>query len=461
MTLVIVFFSVITLLVAIGVFWILIHGTNHSRGHMFGAGIAAVAVLLVSLGGGAGSSALLSKASIEQQLTFKEMWNGFELSANSESVACQIDGRCRHTFKCDPYTVTHHKTRTIKDSNGNTTTEHYTEKETKYKECPYSTEETSFWVDTTLNRISYGDNLMTGDQFRRGHNIPGGQKGAPEEWRVADSRIKAGNAQGITEVHNYKNFILASNDEIFKKNPGLVEQLKTDNLLPDIAVDTIYGFAHKFHAVGVDAPSSFGVDVANLNGAMALDEKFGDLRVVAIDSDRAGSPDDYTNALSAYWSSTEYFGKNALPKNAVVVVMGISSDDKTVEWARSFTGMPIGNEGFIQAVSSELKGVPFDDRLIGRPSIAKDNSVIKSNGLLEEIIWDSSNGFQRMSMSGDGIESAGFLYLGSSVTPTTGYIVGAVIVWIILLGSVTAGSLVLRESFLTLGHSIDRKISKG
>lgn len=460
MTLVAILFSVITLIAAIVVFWILIHGTDHSRPHILGSGIAAIAVLAIALGGGAGSSALLSKISIEQQLTFKEMWNGFELSAESKTITCRIDGSCRHTFKCDPYEVIHHKSRTVTDANGKTTTEYYTETETKYKQCPYSKEETSFWVNTTLNKISYGDNLMTGDQFRWGHKIPGGQQTAPAEWTAADNRIKEGKSQGISEVRSYKNFILASNDEIFKKNPGLVEQLKTDNLLPNITTEAQLGFANKFHAVEVDAPESFSVDVANLNGAMAIDKKFGDLRVVAIDSDRAGSPDDYTNALSAYWSSTDYFGKNALPKNAVVIVMGVSSDDKTVEWGRAFTGMPIGNEGFIQAVSSKLKDVPFDENLIGRPAFSKDMSFVSTNGLIEELLWDSSNGFQRVSMSGDGIEAAGFMYLGSSISPTTGYIVGAAIAWTLLLAGSIAGALIFRNPILNFGYAIESKISR-
>lgn len=460
MTLLIVFFSVVTLIAAIGVFWFLIRGSHHSHSHLFAAGIAAIAILVVSLGGGAGSSALLSKASIENQLTFKEMWNGFELSAESKTVTCHVDGSCRHTYKCDPYTVTHHKTRTVKDSDGNSKTEHYTEKETKYKKCPYSKEETSFWVTTTLDNISYGDHLMTGEPYRWSKGIPDGKKTVPEAWLAAKDRINSGKPQGITEVHKYKNFILASNDEMFKKNPELIEDLMKDDLLPPLASETQRGFANKFHAVEVDAPDSFGIDVANLNGAMAMDKKFGDLRVVAIDSDRAGSPDDYTNALSAYWSSTDHFGKNALPKNAVVVVMGVSSDDKTVEWARSFTGMPMGNEGFIQAVSSNLKDVPFDSSLLGRPHIAKDKAVIESDGVLEEILWDSANGFQRVSMSGDGIESAGFLYLGSSIAPTTGYIVWAGIIWTLMLGGSIALALVFRDRLFDLGETIDFKISR-
>lgn len=454
MTLLTVFFSVVTLIAAIAVFWILIRGSHHSRSHIFGAGIASLAILAISLGGGAGSSALLSKISIESQLTFKEMWNGFELAAESKTVTCVIDGSCHHTYKCDPYTVTVHKTRTVKDSNGNNQTEHYTEQETKYKSCPYSKEETSFWVTTTLDDVSYGDRLMTGEPYRWGKRIPGGQAQVPVEWISAKDRINAGKPHGITEVHKYKNFILASNDEIFKKNPELIEDLMRDNLLPGLASTTQMGFTNKFHAVEVNAPDSFSVDVANLNGAMAMDKKFGDLRVVAIDSDRAGSPDDYTNALSAYWSSVEHFGKNALPKNAVVVVMGVSSDDKTVEWARSFTGMPMGNEGFMQAVSSQIKDVPFDSDLLGRPHITKDQSVVKSGGVLEEVLWNSANGFQRVSMSGDGIESAGFLYLGSSVTPTTGYIVTAGILWAILLGGSITLSLILRDRLFDLGDSI-------
>ena len=148
------------------------------------------------------------------QETFNEFWNGSELSTEAESRVCQRDGICVNTFQCDPYTV--YETEYYTDSEGKRQSRQVAV--TKYHDCPYSTEETTYLISTTLGAFSAGSNLMTGEPFRWGHNIPGGQVTTPPQlWLDAKARIENGAPGGVTKVNQYKNYILAADYTLFKE----------------------------------------------------------------------------------------------------------------------------------------------------------------------------------------------------------------------------------------------------
>ena len=72
----------------------------------------------------------------------------------------------------------------------------------------------------------------------------------------------------------------------------------------------------------------------------------GDLHLVIVDAKKISDPDNYSNALVAYWLSPK-FGKDALSKNGIVVVLG-TSDGKTVDYtyaagADLLTGQTVGH----------------------------------------------------------------------------------------------------------------------
>jgi hypothetical protein len=85
-------------------------------------------------------------------------------------------------------------------------------------------------------------------------------------------------------------------------------------------------------------------DMMRLNATLGMTLQ-GDMDLVAVDASKVQAlglaPEDYLNAVKA--DSQAAHGKNALPKNAILVVLGIDPTGTQVAWARSTTGMPIGN----------------------------------------------------------------------------------------------------------------------
>lgn len=100
---------------------------------------------------------------------------------------------------------------------------------TKWHDCPYSTQETSYYVSTTIgDTFTMGANLMTGNPFRSyERKNPGGQvTQPPAEWSAAKSRIESGSPGPVTAVKSYANYILASQNTLFKRYEG-VETLRS------------------------------------------------------------------------------------------------------------------------------------------------------------------------------------------------------------------------------------------
>src|SRR5205814_1305597 len=88
-------------------------------------------------------------------VSFNEYWNGWEIAAIREDIPCTRDGPCAHEYDCDPYIVM------VPYSCG-------TEKnpstcyrpETRYHDCPYVSNEFSYYVKTTL-----GDYTISTSRF--------------------------------------------------------------------------------------------------------------------------------------------------------------------------------------------------------------------------------------------------------------------------------------------------------
>lgn len=386
--------------------------------------------------------------------TYNEYWNGFEVAATTQVQQCERDGWCAHEYQCDPYTVT--RVETYTDGDGKTQTR--VVNETKYHDCPYSTEETTYVVDTTLGGFTVASNLMTGEEYRWGTGIPGGRVTTPPQlWSDAKNRVDGGKPGPVTKVNEYKNYILASDSSILKRYSNAIEDYKSQNLLPvpSSGVYDIYQ-ANKAYFVGslpeIDAPT-YTKDVANLTAALGA-ELQGDLHVVFVNADEVGDPTNYGNSLISYWQSEE-LGRNAIAKNTMVVVIAvedykapkpvatstptpaptdgaatpveavnpltnIKDGTPVVAWAKAYTGMPLGNEMLIQDIESRMKGKIVDANLIGHPNYA--GGVIQhSDGALENILF-GNNAFERISM--DDLDAddngSGFSYLSEEWQPDAG-----------------------------------------
>lgn len=346
--------------------------------------------------------------------TFYEYWNGSEVSTSATAVACERDGRCQHNYDCDPYTVVTMETYT--DEKGNTQSRPVTK--TEYHSCPYSTEETTYKINTTIGPFTAGDSLMTGGEFRGHKNIPGGRQTAPVTWLDAKNRIDSGNPSGVTARKTYKNFILSADVTLLKNYSDKVEDLEKEGLLPTPVsqVHAIYQ-ANKAYSVGdtkVDM-GSMNRQLTQLN-AFAGSELRADTHVVFVDASRAGDRTDYTNALKAHWSS-EKVGKNAIAKNTLTLVVGVTQKDNkpTVDWATGFTGMPEGNEGLLQEFSN-LKNSTIDENFIGSPKFNPSSKTYELSGGELETMISGTHKFSRVSMSAsdEDDKGSGFSYLSES-----------------------------------------------
>lgn len=399
-----------------------------------------------------------SEITKDQATTFNEYWNGYETEAVRVDTACTIDGACAHTYDCDPYPVTVTKYRTVSDGKGGTTSQPYQDVEIHYHSCPYSQQETTFTVKSTVDNYTIASNVMTGGPYRTGSGIPGGQvTSEPAAWAEARNRIAAGKPGPVTAVKPYKNYILASQETLFKAYADNIEDLKGKGLLPAPSKG-VYGLYHATKAYmvsGANVPlfNDYKTDVEYLDGAVGKD-LHGDLHVVFVPENIESGKDDYLNTLTAYWQSKEH-GKDAISKNAIIVVIGVATDGKTVAWAKATTGMPMGNEAMLTQIGSDLKGKPMDANLIGRPSMnPSDKKLIPSSGALEKILW-GEHAFSRVSMSGGNDNGSGFKYLRDEMQPS-----GWDIFVMALVNTIVGGLMITGFIFLIINDVLPSKFAR-
>lgn len=394
-----------------------------------------------------------SEISKTQASTFNEYWNGYETAAMKSVRECDYNGSCHHTYSCDPYTVPVTST----DSKGKVTVTY----ETRWNSCPVSTQETSYYIHSTIdkkNPFVVASNLMTGPEYRAHERmIPGGRQGDPALWTEAKERIDSGKPGPVTVVKDYQNYILASQGDLFDNYSDRIEDLKEDNLLPapSSGVHSLYQ-ANKAYKVGNANVPLFGdyiTDVSYLNGAIG-NELYGDLHVVFAPEDIEGGKDDYANAVLAYWQAEE-LKRNAISKNSIIVVIGASKDGQKVSWAKAMTGMPIGNEGLLVQIASDLKDKPLDKNLLGRPSFdITSKSIRHSEGVLENMLW-GVNKFDRVSMTAndDDDKGAGFSYLRDQLKPS-----GWEMFWISFVNILVAGLLMFGALLLISADVLPSKV---
>lgn len=376
--------------------------------------------------------AIGSNIAIRDATTFHEYWNGYETAAKTKIVDCRRDGSCVHEYNCDPYQETYYVT--VTDSKGNSHSE--PRQRTAYHDCPYSTQETTYYVESTLDSYTIASNYMTGNDWRAGHPIPGGRQEAPAQWTAARERVESGKPGPVTAVKNYANYILASSETLFSKYEGAIEQYKADGMLttPSKGIYDNYNADKAYFVGGVKNldQADLKKQVAYLNGASGV-ELQGDVHVVFAPATTAGDPTDYSNALLAYWQSKE-LGRDAISKNSIIVVVGVdklknadTGDSYTgAKWVKAFTGMPLGNEYMLTQVESELKNAPIDASFIGTPNYTvSTGKITHSDGKLESILWGDHK-FERVSMTAgdDNDKGAGFEFLKDQLKPSAGAIVG-------------------------------------
>lgn len=384
---------------------------------------------------------------ISNNVTFNQYLNGYEQRTLWQKITCERDGSCEYDYDCDPYEVpVTYECNCYSDKNG----EHCstcTRMETRYHHCPYVTEEWTFVIQTSLDEYTIAAHVFPDhpDQHRWRSYEPVPQYiinqagvGIPSFWASADTRIRAHRPGPVTKRGSYPNYILASDLTILKQYSNAIEELKKQNLLPNISIDVHdYYMANKVHFVGVRPEQNGTTEAQWQTTVMYFNEElgpklYGDLHLVLVgDPKIVDRPDEYSQALKAYWQNRKVWNDNALMKNAIVVIVG-TRDGKTISWVRATTGMPLGNESMIEYLDSINHGPLTPEFLLGNlpeqfhPDISKGPHIgLDTTGAIKRIVFglDSSDTkFRRVSMSGksaNGGIGAGYLYLKNELRPTS------------------------------------------
>ncbi len=402
------------------------------------------------------------------RVTYHEYWNGWEMGATKEDIPCDRDGRCAHTYSCDPYIVQVPYQVCSGTGKNRTCTTQY-RPETRYHQCPYTTHEYSYRVQTTLGDYDIALNRFPDNpqqnHWRSSENIPSWLidqvgTGDPIFWTQAYQRVTSGKPGPVTKRKDYDNYILAADQQILKSFSDKVEYFKNAGLLPQLQTGVYnYYYADKVYFVGGQPPNPAEWQLRNsyLEGGFGT-ELQGDLHlVIALDPRIIEDPDGYIIALKAYWQNPQLYNPSidehdAISKNSVIVLLG-SKDGKTVDLARVLTGMPIGNEYLSNAARDTLVKMNLHIALTAESIVGNisgeyyqkqypDGSVktkVKTvhnapTGIVENLLWglqDPNTKFVRVSMSGDESDP-GFKFLASQIQPSTGQMVAIGVVTFIV-----------------------------
>lgn len=372
---------------------------------------------------------LTEKIIIDNKTRYYEYFNGYETAALQQAIACERDGDCDYTYSCDPYIVMVPYTTT--DSEGNSHTS--MRAETRYHSCPYLKTEYKYTVQTTLGDYPTSDRFSdkNRERWRNDEEIPNSiPQGPPEVWLQVKARLDADKPGGVTRLHAYKNFLLASDKTILDAYSADIQTYKDKKLLPPHTTNfdnPIYGMylADKFQALKVPADTkAWNESLARMNGYLGK-ELEGDVHLAAVPADGVGNMDRYAQSLFAYWKSDD-FKKYALPKNSIGVVVGVK--DSKIEWARATGGLPVGNEGLFIDIRNNLRDVPFTpDAVIGFKG--------KAEGVLTKTLWGEHK-FKRPCMECIEEKVDGYQYLKSDI-----YITGWQRFWIIFIATILSASM--------------------
>jgi len=384
------------------------------------------------------------KVAFQNSVTYNEFWSGYEVEAQWLKIKTSRDGAGRHKWDCDPYTVWVVDRPAYQDDQGNWHAEegHY---ETRYHRCPYTTEEWTFVVKTTIGDYYIAENWLPTDPEQYRYRSPEGNskrapshidRGVPQFWLRVKDRIDANQPGPVTARKSYDNYILASDRTILKKYSADIDRYKQSGLFPkpNATVHDIY-YADRVYFIGVQPPGDWQAYANNFDAALGM-ELQGDLHLIIVDANKISDPENYSGALFAYWQSPE-FGRDAISKNSIMVILATEDGGKTVKWARAATGMPRGNERLLIAILDGMPGTPLDPQsVLGAPrgELVTDSTgktvvrVIHSTGKLDQLIWGPDK-FERVRMKD-------YSYLIHEIEPTTGQ--KAWIVFFIALGGCVA-----------------------
>jgi hypothetical protein len=288
---------------------------------------------------------------------------------------------CEHRFPCDSYQESHVHTDT--DRKGRTTTTiTYT---TEWESCPVATKEFTYTVaDSVGNKFTiaadwFDANPVQYRSERDGETDSFGsvKRGIPPAWAAMRDAIDAGDSPPTLSDNVYENILIGSDSDEYGKRKDDINTLKSHSLLPPITANLSEDelgihdrwLADKMTFAGMPVPANNGtwqdrLMRANSGVGMTL---HGDIHIAAIKASAlpAGmDPEAYIQAWKAY--TQHDFGKMGLPKNAIIIALGIDDSGTRIQWGRAETGMPGGNYPMLDLLGIRLHDASFDpDTVLG------------------------------------------------------------------------------------------------
>lgn len=427
----------------------------------------------------------------DQKLRYYEMYNGVEVAAIVEPTECYAghagesygagQSNCSYTYVSGSYSweEEYPSTTCTSDSKGSTSCTttmvccHYYSANIY---SPYATTEYTYSVTNSFGQIyTYQGAYLEKNPKPYGNQpIPGNiPRGAPTDWIEAKQHIDNRDPRSVTDVFEYDNYILASQDEKLAPFSQDVEKYRRQNLLPDHTVNIlenpIYGDsrkqARKLSFVHVKVPDEQAWQESLMRFNAALGSKLqGDLHVVIIDSSLVDNPNSYLKALRAYWLGG-HFGKHALSKNGIILVIGTSGGK--IDWAKADTGMPYGNNMMLRTMEGNLEatGNLTPDAIFGTPRTtltpaanegekAKVTVVLSTpRSALEDAMFGEATKFKRPCMVCEDEEDTGqvgYQDLIAQIEPSTSQRVWMVV--IVCVFGLIAWGIVAFTSILERGH---------
>lgn len=382
------------------------------------------------------------KVSIQNQVTYNENWNGWELKAEVVRRPTSEDGFMRH-YWIETRVETYWEDEEYTDSDGKKRTRRVQKKRNVDHKIPYTTEEWDFVVHTTIGDVTIATGFLPENpnkyRYRWLVNVPESRFASTTGYHPYYLTVKERldrNAPGpVTLRMTYDNYILASQTTILQRFNESIEKYKKAGLLPKIqsTVTGYYDADRVYFVGGASGTGNWQNASRRFNSALGHTLQ-GDLHLVIVPADKVLDRDNYGGALVAYWQSDE-FGKDALSKNGIVVVLG--ARDGQVIWAFAATGMPMGNEHLLLEIRNSLQGVALDaEVLLGNASATINGGSVQvhnTQGELEKILW-GKNRFQRVHMTDKNGNGVGYEYLLAELEPTTGQKVGILFVVFFLSG---------------------------
>jgi hypothetical protein len=325
----------------------------------------------------------------------------------------------------------------------------------EYESCPYATAEYTYWLNDSIGQqIPVASHLFSANpqEWRRGSGIPGDvPRGEPQYWLDMKAAIERGDNPPSTKVNEYVNYLLSASDSLLKAYSDKIESYREKGLMPDHTLNMKSNPIYNGHLAdkavfvkmdpGADQYRAWQEALNKLNSQLGT-ERQGDLHMLAVPASEIDNPDDYTNALLADWQSRQY-GKEGLAKNAIMLVVGVTADGKSVEWARAKTGIPDGNGEMLAALSLQLEDVKFTPQdLLGGPKATCNSenggnlTFTPTDGAVEQIVLRDYP-FQRpcMMCEDEGDTGQGYVYLkDSALLPAWAPWVLGIVVFVVALG---------------------------